>query len=651
MFASPPADIVQDILAVELRRGAPSSLEAWTTHEDPEVRARAALALGRLKDTGALLLDTLVSDPDPLVRERAAFALGLTPTGDVALRIALTSEKEPSVRAELFRALGMHTTGLDLLVRGLDEDGVAAEGAAQALGRLALAKTEGVDSPEVIQALLDQIPRLRYPGLRRAAAFALGRMEPAHMDVALSDILLDHIRTDHDPTVRSYLVRAGSKSVGVEVVDLCVDDWDAGVRVACARAIGTTGNTDLAPHLETLLGDSSWAVRTAAITASGSLDVDHAALLMPFTEDPLVDVAAAAVRVLATKEGTNLRPWLDPEQPVQLQAAAISGLTDPDQLKRLATLSVEAPVRTAAAARLSEVEHGPEHALALLESSDDVVVAVGITMLGELKDPAYAEEIGQAMLDSDHPDVQIEGLKAFAEMPDQRLPPSEHVLAVQAARANPSLAIRAAAEPLAVRLDLAPLPPMEPQPLPDLIPTLDIVSARILTDAGELRVTLHPDVAPMTVHNFATLAEDGYFDGLQFHRVVPDFVIQDGCPRGDGWGGPGYSIPDELSWLPYDEGVLGMALSGPDTGGSQWFITLSPQPHLDANYTVFGELDYGRSTVGSVHQGTVIQDILIERVRAPGAVPTPTPKDTTGQPANKAKKTQPTSDQPGPDGL
>ena len=143
---------------------------------------------------------------------------------------------------------------------------------------------------------------------------------------------------------------------------------------------------------------------------------------------------------------------------------------------------------------------------------------------------------------------------------------------------------------------------------------LTIVSARILTDAGELRVRLHPELAPMTVHNFATLAEQDYFDGLSFHRVVPDFVVQDGCPRGDGWGGPGYAIPDELSWLPYDEGVLGMALSGPDTGGSQWFLTLSPQPHLDGNYTVFGELDVGAGALRGIHQGTLIQDVIIERV-------------------------------------
>jgi cyclophilin family peptidyl-prolyl cis-trans isomerase len=150
--------------------------------------------------------------------------------------------------------------------------------------------------------------------------------------------------------------------------------------------------------------------------------------------------------------------------------------------------------------------------------------------------------------------------------------------------------------------------------LPPLTEIARLQSARILTDAGEIRVALRPDIAPLTVWNFARLAEQDFFDGEPFHRVVPDFVIQDGCPRGDGWGDPGYAIPDELSWLPYDEGALGMALSGPDTGGSQWFLTLSPQPHLEAKYTAFGSLSLESAGPRRVRAGTVIQDVIIERV-------------------------------------
>ena len=106
-------------------------------------------------------------------------------------------------------------------------------------------------------------------------------------------------------------------------------------------------------------------------------------------------------------------------------------------------------------------------------------------------------------------------------------------------------------------------------------------------------VELYPYDAPVTVHNFARLADAGFYDGLPFHRVIPDFVAQGGDPRGDGFGGPGHTIPDEINAMSYDVGTLGMALSGPDTGGSQWFITMSRQPHLDHRYTVFGKVVHG----------------------------------------------------------
>src|SRR5262249_34856282 len=104
------------------------------------------------------------------------------------------------------------------------------------------------------------------------------------------------------------------------------------------------------------------------------------------------------------------------------------------------------------------------------------------------------------------------------------------------------------------------------------IPSGPATSADVETERGGIRIVLDPARAPRTVENFARLARSGYFNGLNFHRVVPNFVIQDGCPRGDGWGGPGYAIPCEYNDRPYEMGTVGMALSGKDTGGSQWFI-------------------------------------------------------------------------------
>ena len=120
--------------------------------------------------------------------------------------------------------------------------------------------------------------------------------------------------------------------------------------------------------------------------------------------------------------------------------------------------------------------------------------------------------------------------------------------------------------------------------------TRKTASAKIETEKGTFTIEFFPQDAPLTVDNFIKLANSGYFNGIEIHRVVPDFVVQDGDPRGDGNGGPGWEIRDEINMKPYERGAVGMALSGANTGGSQWFVTHSPQPHLDGGYTVFGKV-------------------------------------------------------------
>jgi cyclophilin family peptidyl-prolyl cis-trans isomerase/HEAT repeat protein len=117
------------------------------------------------------------------------------------------------------------------------------------------------------------------------------------------------------------------------------------------------------------------------------------------------------------------------------------------------------------------------------------------------------------------------------------------------------------------------------------------VKAVFTTVKGTFTIDLLPEDAPLTVDNFIKLARSRYFNGLEVHRVVPNFVMQDGDPRGDGNGGPGWSLRCEVNMIPYDRGAVGMALSGKDTGASQWFVTHSPQPHLDGGYTVFGKVN------------------------------------------------------------
>jgi peptidyl-prolyl cis-trans isomerase B (cyclophilin B) len=133
------------------------------------------------------------------------------------------------------------------------------------------------------------------------------------------------------------------------------------------------------------------------------------------------------------------------------------------------------------------------------------------------------------------------------------------------------------------------------------------------TDRGRIRVELAADKAPLTVANFVNLATRGFYNGLTFHRVINDFMVQGGCPKGTGTGGPGYKFEDEArNGLSHDRGVLSMANAGPNTNGSQFFITHVQTPWLDGKHTVFGKVLEGMDVVDSVKQGDVIRSISIE---------------------------------------
>jgi cyclophilin family peptidyl-prolyl cis-trans isomerase len=137
------------------------------------------------------------------------------------------------------------------------------------------------------------------------------------------------------------------------------------------------------------------------------------------------------------------------------------------------------------------------------------------------------------------------------------------------------------------------------------------VTATVVTARGSFTIEFLPEDAPLTVDNFVQLAKRGYFNGQIIPRVVPNFVIQAGDPRGDQNGGPGYSIRCEINQIPYERAAVGMALSGKDTGGSQWFVTHSPQPHLDGGYTVFGRVVRGMDVVDNIVRGDVIRRVVV----------------------------------------
>ena len=133
-----------------------------------------------------------------------------------------------------------------------------------------------------------------------------------------------------------------------------------------------------------------------------------------------------------------------------------------------------------------------------------------------------------------------------------------------------------------------------------------------LDNGNEIRIEFSPEDAPRTVENFVTLAKKGFYDGLTFHRVVPDFVVQGGDPKGDGTGGPGYRVKAEFNTQKHVRGTVAMARAqDPDSAGSQFYITYGPTPHLDGSYTVFGRVVAGMEHVDRVKQGDRMKTVTI----------------------------------------
>jgi len=137
-------------------------------------------------------------------------------------------------------------------------------------------------------------------------------------------------------------------------------------------------------------------------------------------------------------------------------------------------------------------------------------------------------------------------------------------------------------------------------------------TATIVTGAGDLELELFAREAPNTVNNFVFLAREGFYDGTVFHRVIPGFMVQGGDPTGTGRGGPGYKFADEFSARSHGNGTLSMANSGPNTNGSQFFITYAPQPHLDGKHSVFGQLTSGMDVLLKLENGSRIKHVKIQ---------------------------------------
>lgn len=625
------------------------------------LRAAATLAIGQVGaevgKPGATRLRTLLKDPDVTVGGNAAYALGLlrdtTAIADLSAALAANHE----VARESAWALGEIGAPARAAIIGGLKTRRGDDTAIQLL--LAAAKLRPVP-------ITDLEPYLResQPSVVWAAAYAIARTRaPAGVrdliDLEASPSIVAKAQTRDarrqpwapyaDSLSGSQLVRAeiarglaksaAGDSLGVKafgVLARLVGDADAHVRINAVRSIGTYGPPAKAA-LVYAAHDQDPNVRIAAAQSLGTVldksTTDFPALWaidtsIVYRSSLLASAARAGIRP------PELTAWASaPDWHLRAAVASAGG----DTLDRSFAFSRAAPLTQDADARVREAAYAALMPAAGLPLED----TVHALLINGLRDPdfyvratvigALAERPSAADLS---PVLTSYSLASRDSANDARLAAIQYVGALWK---KDSTALNATWRQ---HLAQAPVPsdPLERAAGKDfpvwakwsavaaapkaiawyegvvravVLPVYGgkTVNATINTVRGPIRLELFGADAPITVSNFLSLARSGYYRNTRFHRVVPNFVAQDGDPRDDGNGGPGYAIRDEMNRHRYERGAVGMALSGPDTGGSQYFITHSPQPHLDGHYTVFGRVVGGFDVLDKIVQGDLITKV------------------------------------------
>ncbi len=649
---------LREILVAQDTRDA-AGLGMFFDSHDPAVRSRAALAAASVQEPGhTSKLTALLVDSEPDVREAAALALGqLHPVIDSvnrrsvsdALLARLSLESEEFVSMRIIEALGKtgDAASLSALVQQLQKGspGVLGNEIVLSIGRYAY---RGIKSAEATSGAVSMLGQSTGTD-RWKAAYALMRIN----DTALLEKHTSAICAvqSKDANVNMFIASALGKVLDqpeaqAKVRELMTDlDWR--VRVNVARALGnakppfTPEAIDLSMRL---VEDRNEHVSLQAMATLQAMSIDSAlksplaALLKGVLESstPSSRQKKSAAVALAKIGGhayheylhrqyvqTNIASaafveslgWIPThaareelfslanptdvhEQRIALESVISSCKTQPTspeiiakgrRILQSALDSRDMAVLTVAADGLADSAYAERsstsklvNALARLQSPDDVEPMVAIiSALGSLKDPAST-------------DILLSRLKDPAKTVGDAAASALEKITGQSYKDK----VSGHAEALHTNHDWVLWEWLRTHP-----------EVRVQTTRGEFTMRLIPDEAPLTCVTFASLIRNKFYTGLNFHRVVPNFVVQGGDPRGDGWGGPGFAIRSEFGFATYDRGFVGVASSGKDTEGCQFFVTHSKQPHLDGRYTIFGKVNVGMGVVDQLQVGDRIESI------------------------------------------
>jgi cyclophilin family peptidyl-prolyl cis-trans isomerase/HEAT repeat protein len=621
----------------------------WSQNPNPLHRTRIALALGRI---GPLTFVDANGNGERDPGEHQAGVEELT---------ALSSDADASVRTTVAFALGEigDTSTIDTLFK-LATDGNA---------------TVAAESAEALSKLAKDVPIARYVALTtsgdegarsRAIRYLFRFNNDAASEAASAQVTSDSASVRQEA---AYALARRAYAPARERLELLLSDANTLTRSYAVTALGRIGAKASMPPLVRALGDAQPWVRTNAVIAVGRLAAKDATVLsaneipriIALTEDADPGTRAATIDTLAYYAVTS-----DTARARLLEIAANGSLWERE-------LAAGAITKTFGDTDLTLIpkELAPWARVRVIEASGqlkkngaelrrrfagDSEVLVRENAVGSVPDDAVDAEmdiIGPALDDPD-PLVRSNAIDRYSlskkELPslklrtlveaerrarndredDARLS-AIHALAdidyperetfLRSLLADKDFVVRHAAADLIEEKLKKNRPQYTPLPVARSAEDYAAIvtwarqphTASIHMTRGRIDLTLLPQDAPITSWNFAQLAQKKYFDKTTFMRVVPNFVIQGGDPRNDQNGGPGYSIRDEINLQKYTRGAVGMALSGPDTGGSQFFITHSAQPHLDGGYTIFGRVLAGMdSVVDQTERGDLVETIAID---------------------------------------
>jgi cyclophilin family peptidyl-prolyl cis-trans isomerase/HEAT repeat protein len=612
------------------------------------VRRQAALAAGRIGDGQAVdLLVTALSDTADAVAVAAAFGLGLLRDAGGLQALIAAVRADPRVAVQVEAVTAIARIGGDagaVAIRQFLQAGAGAPAVSPATAA-ALLESWRLGARAPVDAILPYATS-QDATVRWRALYAIGRLRRPQGAATLRAGLDDRDVAVQTAAVRGItraMVDSASDPAGLRRrLQALLGQRNADLRIAVLRTLAALRDSGAAPAVIPLLGDADQNVVVQAETTLGAVGgaAALAALRARFTHANFairrqaVIGAAQAGRAADSADAAALASLAADDdwrwRSVAAEAYGGAGLRAP--LERLAE-DGDGRVVAQALQALGRVVPPPDTTLLpvarrLLGHADPAVRSVAADLLGRAASVAdvdtlvmaYRAAAGDPFNDAQLSAVSALGAIARASAAGRVAVASRFLGAVP--RPDDYLVYRRGVDQLVDARDVwGPPPPVATGRREDwyrdaarrwLAPALVGAAAprvTVETDRGRFVVELLPTDAPVTVAAFLELVDRRYFDGQRWHRVVPGFVVQAGDPRGDGWGGPGYVLRDEVNPTRYAAGTMGMALSGPDTGGSQFFITHGPQPHLDGTYPLFGRVVEGQAVASAATQGDRIRAI------------------------------------------